>query len=253
MQSIQTPTGEAPITSSSLRGASISTYGGTVPEVGTSDSGVPSTQTYNSTNMSYEPDSDAGSDAAKFEVYRIDTLPDPAAATTTAKANSRKEAAVDARVPQPVRTRTRDHKKRVTADPGYHGASAVGAGALAGAGMSSPMAGAPDLGGAVSRPHREMHDYSADGYDMFDPDARPVADGDKKKKKKQHRAKRGKQAEAMQAASNGAYEHDTPAHPPQKQQEPLRIAIRAQPGAQVSITPGLHSAAATQDSAETEI
>ena len=54
---------------------STSTYGA---PIGEGDSGHPSTQTYNSTNVSYEPDSDASEQAAgKYEVYRIDTLPDP--------------------------------------------------------------------------------------------------------------------------------------------------------------------------------
>ena len=93
-------------------------------------------------------------------------------------------------MPQPVRQRTRDTKKKATADPskypakistdpGYQPPSSAGrsspmagSGALGVSGIGSPMAGAPDLGGASSSSsRRQMHDYSGDGFDMYDPEA----------------------------------------------------------------------------------
>ena len=70
-----------------------------------------------------------------------------------------------------------------------------------------------------------------------------------KPKKKSRKPKR--EAEAIQASAANDEEGGFADRP----QEPLRIAIKAQPGAQVSITPGYfrYGQETQQDSAETEI
>lgn len=244
-----------------MKHPSTSTYGAPMNVEGASDSGIPSSHTYNnSTNMSYEPDSDASeASAGKFEVYRIDTIPDPSGAAPRTSTS----AMAQDNVPQPVRSRTRDYKKKATADPKYQpqvsadpgyqpNTSAgrtspmIGAGALGVAGVGSPM----DLGGV--RSSRQMHDYSAEGYDMYDTQEPPK----EKSKKSKSKSRPKRQAEAMQASGNNDEDNggfDTPA---KRLQEPLRIAIRAQPGAQVSITPGFSSYSQQElkhDSTETEI
>ena len=120
MQSLGDPQGRM------MKHPSTSTYGAALPGAG--DSGVPSSQTYNSTNMSYEPDSDNASDG-KFEVYRIDTLPDGTSAPVPAPRGTSSTYALPtsdenaAAVPEPVRSRTKDTKKKSTADPRYNNVS----------------------------------------------------------------------------------------------------------------------------------
>ena len=110
---------------------------------------------------------------------------------------------------------------------------------------------------------------------MYDPEGAVPANPEKEEKKKKKKRKKDKskrrerEAEALQASAaapeeaghggngNGGYVVDDGGF--NQPQQPLRIAIRTQPGAQVSITPGHHTAAPPQpqhdqhDSTETEI
>ena len=163
------------------------------------DSGV--TNTLPTEPMKYGPDSPGSS--GKFEVYRVEALPDPLSArqtgktrpTSTTSTGSARNGPVEtqpnltlqsstdseATVPVPVSSRTRERRQRTTASkPSYSNQAYTAEPADVPEAMGAPHTTpvhddtyAKPLATSEMKPssqRRETPSYSNEGYDMFDPD-----------------------------------------------------------------------------------